>query len=59
MKFAVWLWVYGKEIALPPLDAANQPEKVYPLRVGVPGDALIDPPVVVAPLEIALPPWES
>ena len=59
MKLAVWLCVYGKVIALPPLEAANQPEKVYPVRVGVPGDAPIDPPVVVEPLEIALPPWES
>ena len=44
-------------IALPPVEAANHPLKVYPLRVGVPGDVEIDPPVEVEPLEIELPLW--
>jgi len=56
---AVWLWVYGKDMAVPPLDAVNHPLKVYPALVGVPGDAAIEPPVVVEPLDIALPPCES
>jgi len=32
---------------------------VYPVRVGLPGEAAIEPPVVVDPFEIALPPCES
>jgi len=51
--------VYGKVIADPPLDAANQLLNVYPARVGVPGDDSICPPVVVEPLLIAEPPCES
>ena len=46
-------------MALPPLEAVNHPLKVYPDRVGVPGDEAIDPPVVVEPSVIALPPCES
>jgi len=46
-------------MAVPPLDAVNHPLKVYPALVGVPGDAAIEPPVVVEPLDIALPPCES
>ena len=57
MKSEVWPCAYGNEIALPPLDATNQPLKVYPERVGVPGEAEIDAPVVVEPLLMALPPW--
>jgi hypothetical protein len=51
--------MYGNVIAEPPLAAANHPLNVYPARVGVPGDDAIDPPVVVDPLERALPPWLS
>ena len=47
--------VYGKVIADPPLDAANQLMNVYPARVGVPGDDAICPPVVVEPSLIAEP----
>ena len=47
--------MYGKVIADPPLDAANQLMNVYPARVGVPGDDAIEPPVVVDPLPIAEP----
>ena len=42
-------------IALPPEDAVNQPLKLYPARVGVPG-SVIAPPVVVEIEVIALPP---
>ena len=58
VKLAVWPCVYGNEMAEPPLDAANQPLNVYPLLVGDPGEEAIEPPVVVDPLLIALPPWE-
>jgi hypothetical protein len=47
--------VYGKVIALPPVEAVNHPLNVKPVRVGVPGLVAIDPPVVVVPLAIALP----
>ena len=46
-------------IALPPLEATNQPLKVYPDLVGVPGEELIDAPVDVDPEEIELPPCAS
>jgi hypothetical protein len=45
-------------IAVPPLDAVNQPAKVKPLRVGVPGELRVAP-VSVEPLTIVLPPCES
>jgi hypothetical protein len=45
-------------MALPPLEAANHPLKVYPDRVGVPGDP-IAVPQVPTPSEIALPPCVS
>jgi len=45
-------------IAVPPVDAVNQPLKTYPVRVGVPGE-LIDAPVVVVVLSIALPSCSS
>jgi len=54
VKFAVWPCAYGNVIAVPPVDAVNQPLKTYPVRVGVPGE-LIDAPVVVVVLSIALP----
>jgi len=50
--------VYGKETADPPLDATNHPANAYPARVGVPGEA-IDAPVVVVASAIALPPCSS
>ena len=59
VKFAVCPWVYAKEMAEPPLGATNHPLNVYPDRVGLPGEVAIWPPVVVEPLLIALPPWES
>jgi len=43
----------------PPVDAANHPLNVYPLRVGSPGDALIEPPVVVEPSLTDDPPCSS
>ena len=46
-------------MALPPLEATNQPLKVYPDLVGVPGEELIDAPVDVDPEEIELPPCAS
>lgn len=59
VKFEVWPCVYGNVIALPPLDAANQPANEYPARVGEPGDDAIEPPVTVDPEDTAVPPWES
>jgi hypothetical protein len=50
------LCVYGKLIALPPLAAANQPLKEKPNLEGVPGLEEIDPPVIVVPFEMELPP---
>lgn len=55
VKLAVWPWLYGKVMAVPPLAAINQPSKVKPACVGLPGLATV-PPVVVLLLEIALPP---
>ena len=49
--------VYGNVIGLPPLAAVNQPLKLKPDCVGVPGDVVICPPDTVVPLVIALPPW--
>ena len=59
MKFVVCPWTCGNEIAAPPVAAANHPVNVYPVRDGVPGEALIEPPVVVDPAVIALPNCES
>ena len=58
VKLAVCPCVYGNEIALPPLDATNHPANEYPARVGGPGE-VIDAPVVVDVLAIALPPCSS
>ena len=44
-------------MALPPDDAANQPLNPNPCRIGEPGLAAIEPPVVVEPFAIELPPW--
>ena len=46
-------------MALPPVDASNQPLKIKPVLVGVPGEDAIEPPDVVEPLAIALPFWLS
>jgi hypothetical protein len=49
---------YGKEIAAPP-SVADQPSKVYPLRVGAVGALAIDSPVIKESLVTAEPPFES
>jgi hypothetical protein len=59
VKLAVWRWVNGNDTRLPPLVELNQPANVYPVRVGDPGDAAIDPPVTVVPLAMEVPPCES
>ena len=41
VKFEVCPWVYAKEMAEPPLEAANHPLNVYPDRVGLPGGVAI------------------
>ena len=58
-KLEVWPCAYGNEIAAPPVAAANHPVNVYPVREGVPGEAKIEPPVIVAPAVIPLPTCES
>ena len=45
-------------MAVPPLEATNQPLNVDPVRVGLPGFETV-PPVVVEPFDIALPLCES
>ena len=59
VKLDVRPCTHGNEMALPPDAAVNQPLKPALARVGVPGDAAIEPPVMVVPSETALPPCES
>ena len=51
--------LYGNTRALPPVDAANHPLKVYPLRVGLVGAAETEDPDIKDPLLTVLPPCES
>ena len=44
---------------MPPLEAANQPLKVWPLFVGLEAGAVTDSPDTKLPDEIELPPRES
>ena len=45
-------------IAEPPLVPVNQPINVRLVRVGVPGEEEIDPPVVVEPVEKVIAEYE-
>lgn len=58
VKFAVLPCAHGKLIAAPPLDDSNQPAKVCPARVGVPGEVRVAP-VCVVTSETVDPPCSS